>query len=112
VLHALHASSIASIKRKLLLKNVQDRGYPASALVSRRSNKPHLGAGVGEAEADPARAKVTPNACSMLAPVLSMMLIGPPSTTNHLMPGREAATFSTRFLKYGALKNTSADSNR
>ena len=56
------------------------------------------------------RARRSPaNASSMAAPVLSMTLIGPPSTTNHLMPGREVATSSTRFLKYGASDSVLTD---
>jgi len=56
--------------------------------------------------------KSSDNASNIAAPVLSMLLIGLPSTMNHLAPGWESTISSTRFLKYGALKNTSAAPKR
>jgi hypothetical protein len=60
----------------------------------------------------PRARKSSDNASSIAAPVLSMLLIVLPSTMSHLMPGWAAATSSTRFLKYGALKNTSVAPKR
>ena len=48
---------------------------------------PNFSSEVGKAEPDTRARKSSDNASSIDAPVLSMLLIGLPSTMNHLMPG-------------------------
>jgi hypothetical protein len=106
------ADALAFPERRPVLLDlsvVNSAPSPSAACTPERSSKARTSVrGLAKPSRIPRPRKSSDNASSIAAPVLSMLLIVLSSTMSHLMPGWVAATSSTRFLKYGALKNISA----